>query len=61
MVEIPCVVMGGQAIGSVVDVAESGAEFVALRHCVFADPQKAAMMVAEANALLDQKAPRFED
>ncbi|MEX3010364.1 thiamine phosphate synthase [Hoeflea sp. TYP-13] len=61
MVEIPCVVMGGQAIGSVADVAESGAEFVALRHAVFADPQKAAMMVAEANALLDEKAPRFED
>lgn len=61
MVEIPCVVMGGLAIESVVDVAASGAEFVALRQCVFADAQKAAMIVAEANALLDEKAPRFED
>lgn len=60
LVEIPCVVMGGQTIGSVVEVAETGAEFVALRQAVFADPQKAAMMLAEANALLDEKAPRFE-
>ncbi|MCP4999558.1 MAG: thiamine phosphate synthase [Hyphomicrobiales bacterium] len=61
LVEIPCVVMGGQAIGSVVEVAETGAEFVALRQAVFGDPEKAAMMLAEANALLDEKAPRFED
>lgn len=59
-VEIPCMVMGGRALESVVDIAESGAEFVALRDAVFADPQKAAMMVAEANAMLDEKAPRFE-
>lgn len=61
MVEIPCVIMGGRAIDCVQEVAESGAEFVALRDAVFADTQKAAMMVAEANALLDEKAPRFED
>ncbi|MDA4847097.1 thiamine phosphate synthase [Hoeflea poritis] len=61
MVEIPCMIMGGQSIGSVVAVAGSGAEFVALRGAVFADPGKAAMAVAEANALLDEKAPRFED
>ena len=61
MVEIPCIIMGGQSIGSVVPVAESGAEFVALHHAVFADPGNAAMAVAEANALLDEKAPRFED
>jgi thiamine-phosphate pyrophosphorylase len=61
MVEIPCVVMGGLAVGSVAEIAESGAEFAALRQAVFAEPEKAAMMVAEANALLDEKAPRFED
>ncbi|WP_136660880.1 thiamine phosphate synthase [Nitratireductor sp. XY-223] len=61
MVEIPCIVMGGQSIGSVVAVAENGVEFVALRHAVFANPGNAAMAVAEANALLDEKAPRFED
>ena len=59
LVEIPCVVMAGQAIESIVDVAESGAEFVALRLAVFAVPDQAPQMVAEANALLDEKAPRF--
>ncbi|WP_419908731.1 thiamine phosphate synthase [Hoeflea sp.] len=61
MVEIPCVVMGGRSIESVVAVAKCSAEFVALHHAVFAIPEKAAMAVTEANALLDEKAPRFED
>ncbi|MEM6461710.1 MAG: thiamine phosphate synthase [Pseudomonadota bacterium] len=61
MVEIPCVIMGGQAIESVLAIAETGAEFAALRMAVFGEPEKAAMLVAEANALLDEKAPRFED
>jgi thiamine-phosphate pyrophosphorylase len=61
LVEIPCVIMGGQAIESVVDVAESGADFVALRLAVFNSPEQAAMAVAQVNALLDEKAPRFED
>ena len=60
MIEIPCVVMGGTAIESVVDVAEAGAEFVALRQAIFAAPQGAAVAVAEANAALDEKAPRFD-
>ncbi len=59
MVEIPCVVMAGHSVASIVDVAETGAEFVALRNAVFGEPEKAALLVAEANALLDEKAPRF--
>lgn len=59
MIEIPCVVMGGTALASVVDVAGAGAEFVALRQAVFAAEQGATLAVAEANALLDEKAPRF--
>lgn len=59
MVEIPCIVMGGTDPESVVAVAESGAEFVALRLAVFADPEQAASVVARVNALLDEKAPRF--
>ena len=35
MIEIPCIVMGGTEVGSVVAVAESGAEFVALRTAIF--------------------------
>ncbi|MCR9136326.1 MAG: thiamine phosphate synthase [Alphaproteobacteria bacterium] len=61
LIEIPCVIMGGQNLESIADIADTGAEFAALRHAVFADPAQAAMRVSEANALLDEKAPRFAD
>lgn len=60
MVEIPCIVMGGTDPASVLAIAESGAEFAALRLAVFSEPGRAATIVQEINALLDQKAPRFE-
>lgn len=60
MVEIPCIVMGGNDVSSVVAVSETGAEFVALRTAVFNHAEGAAAAVATANALLDEKAPRFE-
>lgn len=59
MIEIPSIIMGGSDVASVVAVAESGVEFVALRQAVFAHAGGAAQAVAEANALLDEKAPRF--
>ena len=59
MIEIPCIVMGGSDPASAVAVAETGAEFVALHLAVFADPSAAARIVAEVNAALDEKAPRF--
>lgn len=59
MVEIPCVVMGGSDPRSALDVAATGAEFVALGRAVFAEEGAAARIVAEVNALLDEKAPRF--
>lgn len=61
MIEIPCIVMAGSGIASAEAVAATGCEFVALSNAVFAegvDPREA---VADANALLDQVAPRFED
>jgi len=61
MIEIPCIVMGGTDPASALAVAETGAEFVALRQAVFADAGRAPSIVAEINALLDEKAPRFED
>jgi thiamine-phosphate pyrophosphorylase len=61
MIEIPCIVMGGTDPSSVLDVALAGVEFVALRQAIFADPEAAGVRVAEVNALLDEKAPRFED
>jgi thiamine-phosphate pyrophosphorylase len=60
MIEIPCIVMGGSDAGSALTVAETGAEFVALGKAVFAEPEQAASIVASTNALLDEKAPRFE-
>lgn len=60
MVEIPCIVMGGTDPQSVLAIAETGAEFAALSAAVFAEPAKAPIVVAQVNALLDEKAPRFE-
>ncbi|WP_117191837.1 thiamine phosphate synthase [Rhizobium terrae] len=60
MIEIPCIVMGGSDLSSVLAVAESGAEFVALRAAVFSHSEGGAAAVAAANAILDEKAPRFE-
>lgn len=60
LVEIPCIVMAGTSIASALEVAETGAEFVAMREAVFGHPGGAALAVAEINALLAEKAPRFE-
>lgn len=60
MVEIPCIVLGGTDLQSALAAAETGAEFVALDRAVFADPAQAPHVVAAVNALLDEKAPRFE-
>lgn len=61
MVEIPCIVMGGTDPDSVLAIAETGAEFAALSRAVFEHPAGAAAAVSAVNALLDEKAPRFED
>ena len=59
MIEIPVIIMGGSDVASVIPVAETGVEFVALRLGVFSHAGGPAQAVAEANALLDEKAPRF--
>jgi thiamine-phosphate pyrophosphorylase len=61
MVAIPAIVMGGSDPQSVLAIAESGVEFAALSKAVFSEPGRAATIVAEVNALLDEKAPRFDD
>lgn len=61
MVSIPCIVMGGSDPASALEVAETGAEFVALSKAVFTEPEQAASIVAQINAILDEKAPRFAD
>jgi len=60
MIEIPAIVMGGTDLSSVVAVAETGVEFVAMRSGVFDNVGGAAQAVSEINALLDEKAPRFD-
>lgn len=61
MIEIPCIVLGGMDPQSALAAAETGAEFVALDKAVFAEPEQAPHVVAAVNALLDEKAPRFEE
>ena len=61
LVEIPCAVMGGNSLESVIDVAKSGAEFVVLSKAIFeheGGPDKA---VGQANELLDNFGPRFDE
>jgi len=59
MIEIPCVVMGGTSTAFVEAMAETRAEFIAFGKAVFADPAEGPRIVAEINAVLDEKAPRF--
>lgn len=60
MVEIPCIVMGGSEPASALEVAQTWAEFVALGKAVFEAPGGPASIVAQINAALDEKAPRFD-
>ncbi|MBI1622347.1 thiamine phosphate synthase [Aquamicrobium zhengzhouense] len=61
MVQIPCIVMAGSEMQSVVEVARTGADFVAVSAAVFAEGVDAAKTIAQANELLDSEAPRFGD
>ncbi|MEM5474537.1 thiamine phosphate synthase [Hoeflea sp. AS60] len=59
MIEIPCLLMGGTSIAFVEEMAQTRAEFIAFGKAVFSDPADAARIVAEINAVLDEKAPRL--
>lgn len=60
MISIPGIVLGGNDVASVRDVAATGVEFVALSSAIFGEGRDVAAEVARANALLDEHAPRFE-
>jgi thiamine-phosphate pyrophosphorylase len=60
MMQIPCIVLAGTEVASILEVANTGADFVAIGAAVFAEGSDPAKMVAEANALLETSAPRFE-
>ena len=60
MIEVPCIVMAGADIESTRDVAETGAEFVALSSAVFGEGVDPAAAIARANAILDDVGHRLE-
>lgn len=60
LVQVPCIVLAGSELASVSVVAQTGADFVALSHAVFAPGTSPAEAVAEANAILERDAPLLE-
>lgn len=60
MVEIPAIVQAGSDLQSIISAAQTGAEFVALGTCIF-QADNPAHALAQANRLLDEHAPQFED
>lgn len=61
MVEIPGICMGGSAVDSTIEVAKTGVDFIALSSAIFSNDEGAEQAVRQANQLLDQYAPEFED
>lgn len=60
MVGIPGILMGGSEAGHALAMAETGIEFVAFGKAVFAADRSPGEIVARINAILDEKAPRFD-
>lgn len=60
MVALPCIVMAGSDPAGIAEVAETGADFVALSQAVYGGDIDPAAAVRQANARLDGHAPRFE-
>ena len=60
LVEIPGIVMGGSELNSIIEVASTGIDFVALEKAIF-EKGNAAENVIAANALLDEHAPSFDE
>lgn len=54
VIELPCIVMGGYAVESVVEVARSGVEFVAISAAVFGEGRDPQEQVSTVNALLEE-------
>lgn len=61
VMQISVIAMGGNDVESVIEVAQSGVEFVGLSRAVFDHKDGPGEAVRQANALLDAHAPRFED
>jgi len=64
LVEIPVIVLGGNEVKSVIEVANTGAEFVALGAAIFSSQKNndgAIENIRLANQLLDKHAPKFNN
>ena len=59
MIEIPCICLAGTDVEGIVEVAATGADFVAIGRGVFDGPEKPQIMVERANRLLEEHAPVF--
>lgn len=53
-VEVPCIVMGGNALSTLEVAAETGADFVALSQAILGDGVEAASACVQANAILEK-------
>lgn len=54
VVEVPCIVMGGNALSTLATAAETGADFVALSHAILSDDVDAKTACIEANGILER-------
>jgi len=61
LMQVSIIVMGGSTLESTIDVAKSGAEFVALSHAVFSHVDGPEAAVSLANQLLEDHSVRFDD
>jgi thiamine-phosphate pyrophosphorylase len=60
LIEIPAIIMGGNRLDSVIEVAKTGVDFVALEGAIFGEGSPVQNVVA-ANALLDEHAPSLQE
>ncbi|MGL4489735.1 MAG: thiamine phosphate synthase [Rhizobiaceae bacterium] len=61
MIEIPCIVMAGYDVESVIPAAQTGAEFVAASAAVFGDGRNPKDAVMTINAFLEEHAPELTE
>ncbi|MEM7214477.1 MAG: thiamine phosphate synthase [Pseudomonadota bacterium] len=61
IIEIPGIVLAGTSLESIVECAQTGADFVAVESYVFDGTRDPASAVVQAEEQLDLHAPRFEE
>jgi len=61
IIDIPAILMGGSSPAFAAEMAQTGVEFIAFGKAVFDSPEDAPRIIAEINAVLDEKAPRFDE